>query len=49
MRDIGIILNKVIEEKTEEIKQQDDAQKNKNQETTTTITVSIYSSLQTLF
>jgi transposase len=30
-RDIRIILNKVIEEKTEEIKQ-DDAQKNQNQE-----------------
>src|ERR687898_2316915 len=31
-RDIGVILNKAVEEKTEGIKQQDDAEENKEQE-----------------
>src|SRR5919112_5174644 len=31
-RDIGVILNKTLEEKTEGIKQQDDAEKNRQEE-----------------
>ena len=31
-RDIGVILNKAVEEKTEGLKEQDDAEKNQNEE-----------------